>query len=54
MVPIAEMARHPKFIEDIIYLYDPSLNKKERKREYIENVIHEVISKKPYEKVVYD
>jgi 2-polyprenyl-3-methyl-5-hydroxy-6-metoxy-1,4-benzoquinol methylase len=44
MLPISGKALKPEFIEDILYLYDPSVEKKERSRELRESMIGKIVS----------
>ncbi len=50
MIPIVEMARNPVFIPEILYLYDPSANKKARERDASmrESIIERIVEKPRY------
>ena len=44
MIPISEMAEKPTFIEDTIYLYDPSSDKAKRPKDMVEATIAKILS----------
>ena len=48
MVPIIEMASDPRFIPDMLYLYEPAIPKDERGRRERDRVIGRILSKSPY------
>ena len=49
MIPISEMAENPTFIEESLYLYDPSNDKHKRPRDLVEATISRILLKsKPH------
>ena len=50
MLPIIEMARNPKHIEDVLYFYEPSAQAPAR-RKIQEQVIKKIVAKKRYNRI---
>lgn len=51
MVPIIEMASSPRFIPDLLYLYEPASPKNEAVRRERDRIIGNILSKTPYAKL---
>ena len=52
MIPMVELSEHPQVINDIIYFYEPSPEKKSRDIKQYEETIAKIVSKRSYKRAV--
>lgn len=48
MLPLVELSEHPALIQDVIYFYEPSNEKRIRGKKHYEDTIGRIVSKSPY------